>query len=188
MILTKRNQCKGKKSWRATRRHAKEITISEVSISEAISVPCVASSNVCDNNRILKWFLRKMLPGERRGTCSPEAVNGAPPKRTQSVDCLSFPLRRKKCLHNGGLFIIIIMIIRGDNMLREEVEGVLEKIRIGLRSEGGDIELVDIKEHVIYVRLKGSCSTCSMSSLTMKNWVEATLRKEIPEITAVQTV
>ncbi|HXX58402.1 MAG TPA: NifU family protein [Thermodesulfovibrionales bacterium] len=73
-------------------------------------------------------------------------------------------------------------------MLKEEVEEVLEKIRVGLKSEGGDIELVDIKENIVYVRLKGSCSTCSMSSLTMKNWVEATLRKEIPEIGAVQTV
>jgi Fe-S cluster biogenesis protein NfuA len=78
--------------------------------------------------------------------------------------------------------------MKGDNMLREEVEEVLEKIRVGLRSEGGDIELVDIKENIVYVRLKGSCSTCSMSSLTMKNWVEATLKKEIPEIASVQTV
>lgn len=73
-------------------------------------------------------------------------------------------------------------------MLREKVEEVLEKIRVGLKTEGGDIELLDIKDTVIYVRLKGTCGTCPMSTLTMKNWVEANLKKEIPEITAVQTV
>ncbi len=73
-------------------------------------------------------------------------------------------------------------------MLREKVEEVLEKIRAGLKSEGGDIELVDIRDGVVYVRLMGACGTCSMSVLTMKNWVEANLKKEIPEITAVHSV
>ncbi|NCO67685.1 MAG: hypothetical protein COY75_01280 [Nitrospirae bacterium CG_4_10_14_0_8_um_filter_41_23] len=73
-------------------------------------------------------------------------------------------------------------------MLKENVEKVLEKIRTGLKSEGGDIELVDIKDSVVYVRLKGACGTCPMSTLTLKNWVEAHLKREIPEISAVQSV
>ena len=73
-------------------------------------------------------------------------------------------------------------------MLREKVEIVLEKVRTGLKSEGGDIELVDVKDTVVYVRLKGACGTCPMSVLTMKNWVESSIKKEIPEITAVQSV
>jgi Fe-S cluster biogenesis protein NfuA len=73
-------------------------------------------------------------------------------------------------------------------MLREKVEEVLEKIRVGLKAEGGDIELVDIRDGVVYVRLTGACGTCPMSTLTLKNWVESNLKKEIPEITAVQAV
>ena len=73
-------------------------------------------------------------------------------------------------------------------MLKERVEAVLEKVRVALKSEGGDIELVDVRDNVVYVKLKGSCSTCQMSSLTMKNWVESSIRKEIPEITSVQAV
>lgn len=73
-------------------------------------------------------------------------------------------------------------------MLKEKVEDVLAKIRIGLKADGGDIELVDIKENVVYVRLKGACGTCPMSTLTLKNWVEANLKREIPEISAVQAV
>jgi Fe-S cluster biogenesis protein NfuA len=73
-------------------------------------------------------------------------------------------------------------------MLKEKVEEVLEKVRTGLKSEGGDIELIDIKDNVVYVKLKGACGTCPMSTLTMKNWVEASIKKEIPEITSVQAV
>lgn len=71
---------------------------------------------------------------------------------------------------------------------KEQVEAVLEKIRTGLKSEGGDIELVDVRENVVYVKLKGACGICPMSSLTMKNWVEASIKREIPDITAVQAV
>ncbi len=73
-------------------------------------------------------------------------------------------------------------------MLKEDVEKVLEKIRTGLKRDGGDIELVDIKDSVVYVKLKGACGTCPMSTLTLKNWVEANLKREIPEISTVQAV
>ena len=73
-------------------------------------------------------------------------------------------------------------------MLREKVEAILDKVRAGLKSEGGDIELVDVKDTVVYVKLKGACGTCPMSALTMKNWVESSIKKEIPEITSVQAI
>jgi Fe-S cluster biogenesis protein NfuA len=78
--------------------------------------------------------------------------------------------------------------LEGVYMLNEKVEAVLDKVRIGLKSEGGDIELVDVRENVVYVKLKGACGTCPMSTLTLKNWVESSIRKELPEITSVQAV
>ncbi|MEW5745820.1 MAG: NifU family protein [Nitrospirota bacterium] len=71
---------------------------------------------------------------------------------------------------------------------REKVEEVLDKVRPGLKSEGGDIELVDVKNDIVYVKLKGACGTCPMSALTLKNWVETTMKKEIPDVKAVQAV
>ncbi len=71
---------------------------------------------------------------------------------------------------------------------REQVEAVLDKIRAGLKTEGGDIELIDLKNDIVYVRLMGACGTCPMSTLTMKNWVETTIKKEIPEVKAVQAI
>jgi Fe-S cluster biogenesis protein NfuA len=73
-------------------------------------------------------------------------------------------------------------------MLRQRVEEVLEKVRGALRSEGGDIELLDVRDDMVYVRLKGACGTCPMSALTMKNLVESAIKKEIPEIKSVQAV
>jgi Fe-S cluster biogenesis protein NfuA len=73
-----------------------------------------------------------------------------------------------------------------EGMLKDRVEAVLEKVRVGLKSEGGDIELVDVRDNVVYVKLKGACGTCPMSTLTMKNWVETSIRKEIPEIISVR--
>lgn len=73
-------------------------------------------------------------------------------------------------------------------MVREDLEKVLEKIRVALKRDGGDIELVEIKESVVYVKLKGACGSCPMSAITLKNWVEANLKKEFPEITSVQAV
>jgi Fe-S cluster biogenesis protein NfuA len=71
---------------------------------------------------------------------------------------------------------------------KERIEEVLDKIRVGLKVEGGDIELIEIKDNIVYVRLTGACGVCPMSTLTMKNWVEAVLKKEIPEIAFVYSI
>lgn len=79
-------------------------------------------------------------------------------------------------------------MVMNSTALREKVEAALETVRGGLRSEGGDIELVDVRDTIVYVKLKGACGTCPMSMLTMKNLVEKSIRREIPEITSVQAV
>jgi Fe-S cluster biogenesis protein NfuA len=73
-------------------------------------------------------------------------------------------------------------------MVREKVEQVLNEVRVSLKSEGGDIELLDVRDGIVYVKLKGACGTCPMSTLTMKNLVESSIKKQIPEIKAVQAV
>ena len=73
-------------------------------------------------------------------------------------------------------------------MLKEKVEKALEIVRAGPQRDGGDIDLVEIKDNIVYVKLKGACGTCPMSTLTLKTWVEANLKKEIPEIKAVKAV
>lgn len=71
---------------------------------------------------------------------------------------------------------------------RAKVEQILEKIRVALVADGGNIELIDIKDNIIYVKLKGACGVCPMATLTLKNWVEKTLKSEIPEVKEVMAV
>jgi len=72
--------------------------------------------------------------------------------------------------------------------LREEVEKVLEEVRPYLRAEGGDIELVDVVDGVVRVRLKGACAGCPMSQMTLKWGVEQYLKKKIPSIVRVEAI
>ncbi|HGE70198.1 TPA: NifU family protein [Candidatus Poribacteria bacterium] len=70
--------------------------------------------------------------------------------------------------------------------MREKVEAVLEKIRKGLKMDGGDIELVDIADNVVTVKLRGACAGCPFSQMTIKNFVERELKKAIPEVKKVE--
>ncbi len=72
--------------------------------------------------------------------------------------------------------------------MREKVEKALEKIRGFLQQDGGDIELVDVVDGVVKVKLKGACGCCPMSQMTLKNGVERALKEEIPEIVSVESV
>ncbi len=72
--------------------------------------------------------------------------------------------------------------------MREEVEEVLSVIRPSLKADGGDIELVDVKDGVVSVRLKGACGSCPMSTMTLKNGVERALKQQIPSIREVVSV
>jgi len=69
---------------------------------------------------------------------------------------------------------------------REKVNEVLDKIRPSIQADGGDVELIDIREdNVIVVRLKGACGTCPMSTLTLKAGIERILKEHIPEVKEV---
>jgi len=64
----------------------------------------------------------------------------------------------------------------------------INRIRPNLQADGGDIELVDIVNGIVKVRLKGACAGCPMSQMTLKMGVEAYLKKQVPEVKAVETV
>jgi Fe-S cluster biogenesis protein NfuA len=72
--------------------------------------------------------------------------------------------------------------------MREQVEAALKKIRPALQADGGDVELVDVNDGVVKVRLTGACAGCPMASMTLKAGVERVLKEEVPEIKEVQAV
>ncbi len=74
-------------------------------------------------------------------------------------------------------------------MLKEKVEEVLGKVRPLLQRDGGDVELVEVQEDgVVKVKLTGACSGCPMSTMTLKNAIEETIKNEIPEVKSVEQV
>ncbi len=72
--------------------------------------------------------------------------------------------------------------------MREDVEKAIEDIKPQLMSHGGSVELVDIQDKIVKVKLTGACSGCPMSQMTLRNGVEAYLKKKIPEIEKVEAV
>jgi Fe-S cluster biogenesis protein NfuA len=76
----------------------------------------------------------------------------------------------------------------GENGMRENIEKALEKIRPALRADGGDIELIDVVDGVVKVRLTGACGGCPMSQMTLKMGVEKVLKQQVPEVKSVETV
>ena len=73
-----------------------------------------------------------------------------------------------------------------DKTVKEKVQNILdEKINPAVAGHGGFVELLDIKENVVYLMLGGGCQGCGMVNVTLKQGIEATLRDEIPQITGV---
>ena len=69
-----------------------------------------------------------------------------------------------------------------------KVMEALESIRPFLNRDGGDIELVDVKDNKVFVKLQGNCNGCPMSFSTMKLGVESTIKQYVPEIEQVMEV
>ncbi len=72
--------------------------------------------------------------------------------------------------------------------LHARVQQVLDTIRPAVQADGGDIELVDIVDGVVQIRLAGSCVGCMYSMMTLQAGVERMLRDQVPEVKAVEAV
>ncbi|MGB3976377.1 MAG: NifU family protein [bacterium] len=72
--------------------------------------------------------------------------------------------------------------------MKEKVETALEKIRPYLQADGGDVQLVDVVDGVVKVRLRGACAGCPGATMTLKMGVEKTLKEQIPEVKYVVAV
>jgi Fe-S cluster biogenesis protein NfuA len=72
--------------------------------------------------------------------------------------------------------------------IKEAVEKALLDVRPALQADGGDIELVDVVDGVVQVRLRGACAGCPMSQLTLTNGVERHLKNVVPGVERVENV
>ncbi len=72
--------------------------------------------------------------------------------------------------------------------MKEKVQEVLNKIRPSLVADGGNVELVEVEDGLVKVKLTGACAGCPMSQMTLKMGIEKLLKKEIPEVQEVVSV
>lgn len=73
--------------------------------------------------------------------------------------------------------------------LDQEIDKVLDSIRPYLHADGGDVEVLEIKENKdVVLRLTGNCSSCNMSEMTMTAGIEESLRRSIPDLGSITAV
>ena len=72
--------------------------------------------------------------------------------------------------------------------MRQKVEAALAQIRPALLADGGDVQLVDVNEGVVTVRLTGACGGCPMATVTLHQGIERVLKEQVPEIKEVIAV
>ncbi len=72
--------------------------------------------------------------------------------------------------------------------LKINIEQALQEIRPFLEADGGNISLVEITNDTVSVQLEGACIGCSVNQMTLKNGVEATIKKYAPQIKRIVEV
>ncbi|MCM3634397.1 MULTISPECIES: NifU family protein [Paenibacillus] len=70
----------------------------------------------------------------------------------------------------------------------DEVLDVLDKLRPFLQRDGGDVELVDVEDGIVKLRLMGACGSCPSSTITLKAGIERALLEEVDGIVEVVQV
>jgi len=73
--------------------------------------------------------------------------------------------------------------------LTKKIESSLDSIRPYLKADGGDVKVNHITEdHVVQLEFVGACGNCSMSTMTFKAGVEAAIKRDVPEIKAIEVI
>jgi Fe-S cluster biogenesis protein NfuA len=79
--------------------------------------------------------------------------------------------------------------MENEQKLIDRIEETLSQLRPYLEADNGNVSFVEITdEMIVRVRLEGACSSCSMSSMTLKAGIEQSLLKAIPEIKGIESV
>ncbi|OKP71521.1 hypothetical protein A3844_17185 [Paenibacillus helianthi] len=67
----------------------------------------------------------------------------------------------------------------------DEVLEVLDKLRPFLQRDGGDVELIDVEDGIVKLKLMGACGSCPSSTITLKAGIERALLEEVDGVEEV---
>ena len=69
--------------------------------------------------------------------------------------------------------------------MKKKVEAALAQIRPALQADGGDVELVDVNDGTVKLKLTGHCAGCPMASMTLQMGIERVIKERVPEVKEV---
>ena len=72
--------------------------------------------------------------------------------------------------------------------MRDKVEAVLDEIRLNLMADGGDVQLIDVSNGIVKVRLTGACGGCPMANMTLRHGIERALKEKVSDVKEVIAV
>jgi Fe-S cluster biogenesis protein NfuA len=73
--------------------------------------------------------------------------------------------------------------------LLDQVEAALDSIRPYLEADGGNVSIEEITpDHIVRLKLLGSCGSCPMSIMTLKAGIEQAIKKAVPEIVGIEAI
>ena len=76
-----------------------------------------------------------------------------------------------------------------NEILIQRVEQALDSIRPYLKTDGGDVKVLDITDDfVVQLELLGACGSCPMSAMTFKGGIEQAIMRAVPEIKGIHAV
>lgn len=75
-----------------------------------------------------------------------------------------------------------------NNEIVLKIKNVINKVNPFIISDGGNLEFIDYKDNIVYVKLSGACAECSMLDVTLKDGIEQLIINEIPEVKEVKNI
>ncbi len=72
--------------------------------------------------------------------------------------------------------------------MEEKINSVLDKLRPFLVNDGGNIEFIEYKDGICYLKFTGACALCALNSVTLNEGIKEALVNEIPEIIDVKLI
>ena len=70
----------------------------------------------------------------------------------------------------------------------DKILEIIDKIRPFLINDGGNLEFIKFEDGIVYIKMLGACSHCSMIDVTLKEGIESMLINEVPEVLGVVKV
>ena len=76
-----------------------------------------------------------------------------------------------------------------DDQIFDQVDALFRtQINPAVDQHGGRVDLIDVEDGVVVVRMMGGCQGCGMADVTLRQGIEAALKRSIPEVHGIRDI